>query len=170
MWFFWRRWLDARSSLMQNARARRWVRHYRPHLERLEDRTLPSVNVLGYHNDNLDTGQNLNETVLTPASITSGNFGELFATQVNGEVYAEPLTVAGVNITSGTSQGVRNVVFVATENDNLYAIDADNGVILWQLALLTPEHGGTVTPIPSQDVQPVRQYHSVDRHHQHAGD
>jgi hypothetical protein len=123
-------------------------------LEELESRITPSTNVITYHNDNSSTGQNLNETVLTPGNVNSNanTFGKLFATGVDGQVYAQPLYVAGVNITTGANQGTHNVVFVATEHDSLYAIDADNGTVLWQDPLLHAVHGGTVSSVPSADV------------------
>jgi hypothetical protein len=124
-------------------------------LEQLEDRLVPSTataNVLSYHNDPQGTGQNLNETVLTPANVNPSTFGKLFSTSVDGQVYAQPLYMSGLNITSGPEQGLHNVVFVATEHDSLYAIDGDTGQVLWQDALLTAEHGGTVTTVPSDDV------------------
>ena len=58
-----------------------------------------------------------------------------------------------VDVPTGPEPGVHNVVYVATENDSLYAIDASNGVILWQDALLTSEYkGGVVTAVPSSAV------------------
>jgi len=64
-----------------------------------------------------------------------------------------------VNITTGANQGTHNVVYIATQHDSLYAIDSNTGVILWQDALLTAEHGGTVTSVPngavgSSDISP----------------
>ncbi|HET6328456.1 MAG TPA: fibronectin type III domain-containing protein [Planctomycetaceae bacterium] len=47
---------------------------------------------------------------------------------------------------------MHNVVYVATQHNSLYAIDSNTGVILWQDALLTPEHGGTVTSVPNSAV------------------
>ncbi|HEV3255509.1 MAG TPA: S8 family serine peptidase, partial [Gemmataceae bacterium] len=111
-----------------------------------------ATNVLTYHNDNASTGQNLTETVLTPANVNSTSFGKLFSTAVDGQVYAQPLYMAGVNITMGANQGIHNVVVVATQHDSLYAIDADNGTLLWQVSLLHAVHGGTVTSVPNGDV------------------
>ncbi|MGA7765046.1 MAG: chitobiase/beta-hexosaminidase C-terminal domain-containing protein [Candidatus Sulfotelmatobacter sp.] len=97
------------------------------------------VNVTTYHNDNARTGQNTQETILTPANVNSGQFGRLFSLTVDGWVYAQPLYLSNVNIGVGT----HNVLYVATEHDSLYAIDADKGTVYWQISL-TPSGGSTV--------------------------
>jgi len=98
------------------------------------------VNVTTYHNDNARTGQNLAETTLTPANVNSTQFGKLFSVAVDGYVYAQPLYLSNVVINGGT----HNVVYVATEHDSLYAIDADTGTIYWQVNLI-PGGGTTVS-------------------------
>ena len=97
------------------------------------------VNVTTYHNDNTRTGQNTQETILTPANVNSGQFGKLFSVTVDGWVYAQPLYLSNVNIAGGT----HNVLYVATEHDSLYAIDADKGTVYWQISLI-PSGGSTV--------------------------
>jgi outer membrane protein assembly factor BamB len=84
------------------------------------------------HNDNARTGQNTQEIALSPANVNWTHFGKLLSVPVVGNVYAQPLYVSNLNF-SGT---IHNVVYVATEHDSLYAIDADNGTILWQLNLI----------------------------------
>lgn len=136
-------------------------------VETLEGRTLLSgVNVLSYHNDAASTGQNLSEAVLTPANVNTTNFGKFYSTQVDGQIYGQPLYDAAVNITAGSFQGVHNVAYVVTEHDSLYAIDADTGTILWQDSFLIPEAaltggGNTVTvttptnvDVNTTDIQP----------------
>jgi hypothetical protein len=123
---------------------------FRPRLEELEDRRLPSVNVLTYHNDNSSTGQNLNETALTPSNVNAGSFGKLFTTPLDGQVYAQPLLVTGVNITTGSQQGTHVVIYVATEHDSVYALDAHSGAVLWRDSFTNP--GGGVTTVSSTDV------------------
>jgi hypothetical protein len=120
-------------------------------LEQLEDRLAPSVSVLGYHNNNANTGVNVNETILTPANVNINTFGKLFTSHVDGQVYAQPLYVSSVMITTGVHPGMHNVVYVATQHDSLYAFDADNGKLLWQDSFINPEAG--VTTIPSTDIQ-----------------
>jgi len=90
------------------------------------------VNVTTYHNDNARTGQNTSETVLTPANVNSQKFGLLFSVAMDGDVYAQPLYVAGVTISGGT----HNVIYAATENDSVYAIDADTGAIYAEVSLI----------------------------------
>jgi len=131
------------------------------------------VQVLTYHYDNTRLGQNTNETLLTLADVNTSTFGKLFTYTVDGYIYTEPLIMTNVTI---PGQGVHNVVFVATENDTVYAFDADsnagaNGGLLWSTNLgvaalvaispfgrrytgpdnpqtdITPEVGTTGTPV-----------------------
>ncbi len=93
------------------------------------------TSVLTYHNDVGRTGQNLAETILTPNNVNSSTFGKLFQATLDGVVDAQPLYVPNVPM---TNQGTHNVLIVATENDSLYALDADTGVQLWKASLLGP--------------------------------
>jgi fibronectin type 3 domain-containing protein len=109
-------------------------------------RLLLSTSVTTYHNDNSGTGQNLNETILTPANVNVSTFGKQFSTPVDGQIYAQPLYVSGVNITAGRFAGVHDVTYVATQHDSLYAIDAHGGNVLWHLSFLDPATPGAALP------------------------
>jgi hypothetical protein len=120
---------------------------FRPALERLESRDVPSTNVLTYHNDLARTGQNLTETDLTPTNVASDTFGKLTTYAVDGQIYAEPLYVSNLTI---PGQGTHNVVFVATEHDSVYAFDANGGGTLWHDSFINPAAG--VNVVLSSDV------------------
>src|SRR5208282_2506428 len=102
--------------------------------------------VLTWHNDNQRTGQNLAETILTPSNVNSKDFGKLFSFPVDGQIYAQPLYVYNVPI---PGQGTHNVVYVETENDSVYAFDADGLVStpLWHDNFLSTG----VTAVPCTD-------------------
>jgi hypothetical protein len=93
------------------------------------------VNVLTQHNDLSRTGANTSETILTPANVNSAAFGKLFTDAVDGQIYAQPLYVANFALSGGTP----NVVFVGTENNSVYAFDADTaGITYWHVHLGAP--------------------------------
>jgi hypothetical protein len=90
------------------------------------------TDVLTYKNDLSRSGQNLSETTLTPANVTSSTFGLLRNLAVDGKVDAQPLYVSQLSV----SGSAHNVVFAATEHDSVYAFDADTGSALWHVSLL----------------------------------
>ena len=111
------------------------------------------TSVLTYHNDNARTGQYLSEFLLTPANVSAPHFGRRYSLPVDGAVYAQPLYLSRVKI---PGNGLRNVLFIATSHDSLYAFDADDEPAsgaqpLWQISFLNPAHG--VTTVSAADVQ-----------------
>jgi PQQ-like domain len=125
--------------------------------------TNSTVDVITYHYDNGRTGQNLNETALTPANVNSTQFGKKGEFTVDGKVDAQPLYLSQVTI--GGQK--KNVLYVATEHGSVYAFDADSisgttSTSLWQITTLgsgettsddrgcgqvSPEIGITATPV-----------------------
>jgi hypothetical protein len=123
-----------------------------------------SIDVLTYHYDNFRTGQNVNEMMLTPANVNQTKFAKLGEFLVDGKVDAQPLLLSNLAIPGA---GNKNVLYVVTEHDSIYAFDADSigaagGTILWQATALlageapsddrgcgqvTPEIGITSTPV-----------------------
>jgi len=117
-----------------------------------------ATDVVTYHNDVARTGQNLQETTLTISNVNPSSFGKLFTMTVDGIIDAEPLYLSGLSIAGST----HNVLYAVTENDSVYAFDADAGTLLWQVSLLqsgespagdfncsqiSPQIGITSTPV-----------------------
>ena len=96
------------------------------------------VNIATQHNDTSRTGANLNEPFLTPSNVTASQFGKLYEVAVDGQVYTQPLYVSNVTI---PGQGIRNVVYIATMNNSVYALDADvGGKQYWKANFGPPVH------------------------------
>ncbi len=113
--------------------------------------TTPSksaVNISTWHVDTNRSGLNSSEISLAPANVTPDHFGKLFSDQVDGYVYGSPLVMS--NITVGGAS--HNVVYVATENDSVYAFDADSSSApLWKVSLLKPGE----SPLTAAPIKPV---------------
>src|SRR6202042_3651072 len=92
-------------------------------------------------------GANLNETHLAPGNVNVQHFGKLFTLHVDGDVYAQPIFLGGVEI---PGKGRHDVIFVATEHDSVYAFDAygNPSSPLWHVNFLKPG----VTTVPADNV------------------
>jgi outer membrane protein assembly factor BamB len=102
---------------------------------------------------------------LTPASVSSGKFGQLWVSgTLDGSIWGQPLYINGITV----GGKVRNVVYVTTNNDSVYAFDADTGgAPLWHKSFLSSgvtAVAGTSLQISSQTgilstpvIDPVRQ-------------
>jgi hypothetical protein len=115
------------------------------------------IDVTTYHYDLNRTGWNATETDLTPATVASGNFGNLATLSVDGNVFAQPLLLSNFVMPDGSTH---NVLIIATGHDSVYAFDADTYAVLWQVSLGTsqstsdvgcgdvhPEYGISSTPV-----------------------
>jgi hypothetical protein len=75
--------------------------------------------------DSSVTGWYPNEPSLSPANVTGGDFGEIFDTQLDGAVYAQPLVD-------------QPTVLTVTGNDYAYGLNSTTGAIEWQHSYGTP--------------------------------
>jgi hypothetical protein len=120
--------------------------------------TVTSTDMLTFKNDQSRSGQNLTEATLTLSNVNSTTFGLLRSLAVDSSVDAEPLYLSKLVMSGST----HNVAFVATENDSVYAFDADTGASFWHVSMLaagesasdthncsqvTPSIGVTATPV-----------------------
>jgi len=87
------------------------------------------INVTTYHSDGQRTGWNAQESILTPSALKASTLKQIASVALDGQVDAQPLFVGAQTI---TGKGQHNVVYTVTENDSVYAIDADSGTILLQ--------------------------------------
>jgi hypothetical protein len=124
----------------------------------------PGTDVPTYHYDNMRSGENLNEKVLTKSLMNSTTFGLLNSFAVDGAVDAQPLYLSNLMI---PNVGAKNVLYIVTEHGTVFAFDADSGSsgagnALWiastlmkgeapsddrDCASITPEIGITSTPV-----------------------
>jgi hypothetical protein len=99
-------------------------------------RPIPSlalaVPILTYHFNNARNGANVSEGILAPANVNVNQFGKLFSAPVDGLMYAQPLYVPNLSL---PGLGTHNVVYVETQHNSVYALDADNGATLWSVNL-----------------------------------
>jgi hypothetical protein len=115
---------------------------------RTYEHTPESTAVLTYHNDLFRTGQNTNETILNTKNVNSRLFGRRVSYPVDGQVYTQPLFVPNVSI----GNHIYNVVYIATENDSVYAFNADQRTAsapLWHTSFI---HRPAITPVPPGNV------------------
>ena len=118
-----------------------------------------ATDVATYHNDIARTGQNTHETILKLDNVNASKFGKVFSVRVDGGIDAEPLYLSDVSI---PGKGTHNVLYAVTESDNVYAFDADSGMLLWKTSVLalgespsddrgcsqiSPQIGITSTPV-----------------------
>jgi hypothetical protein len=85
--------------------------------------------------DSARTGLNPNEAILTPENVNSAGFGKTGFFPVDGAVDAQPLYLSDVNM---PGKGVHDILYVATENDSVFAIDALSGAALWRTNVAAP--------------------------------
>ncbi|HEY1628321.1 MAG TPA: hypothetical protein VGF52_00600, partial [Tepidisphaeraceae bacterium] len=128
-------------------------------MEQCEPRRLLSVDVLTSHNDLARDGDNTAETKLTLANVNTSTFGKKLQLNVDGQIYAQPLVVSGLAFARGKLPTIhRNMVYVATENDSIYAYDSDRGQLVWAVRTLGTTLGETPIPntdTPTDDINPI---------------
>ena len=140
-----------------------------------------ATDVLTYHNDNSRSGQNLAESILTPANVNAAQFGLLRMLAADGLVDGQPLIASNLSV----SGAQHNVVFVVTENDSVYSYDADTGAALVHVSVLgsgetpsdahscnqvVPQIGITSTPVIDRSAGPNGTIYLVAMSKNAAGD
>ena len=109
------------------------------------------VDVVTHHYDISRSGANLNEALLTTSNVNSSSFGKVAEFGIDGQIDGQILYLSQVAI---SGQGNKNVLYFATENDSVYAVDADSisgssATVLWKTTVypagetpLTPSDAG----------------------------
>ena len=100
--------------------------------------------VLTQHNNNNRTGWYDNEVTLNKSNVHAGSFGKIFTRIIDDQIYAQPLVKLNLSI---PGKGNKNIVFVATVNNTVYAFDADSANVTtpyWQINL-TPAHSRVIS-------------------------
>jgi hypothetical protein len=112
--------------------------------------TSASPCVLTYHNNNNRDGSNPNETFFSASTLGSKNPVGVARASTDGLIYAQPLYIHQMQWSDSRKH---NIVYVATENNSVYAFDADTGS---QLGVASLNNGtdinATETAIPWTDL------------------
>jgi len=120
--------------------------------------TSSTVDVATYHYDDMRSGANIQETILNPVNVNSSTFGKVAEFPSDGQIDGQMLYLSQVAI---PGQGTKNVLYFATENDSVYAVDADtmsgsSATVLWkssarpsgELAVVPSDAGcGYINPV-----------------------
>jgi len=96
------------------------------------------VDVLTAQYDLNRTSSNMQETSLTDDNVNTAQFGKIFTRYLDAPFYGWPLIVTNFNV---PGVGVRDLVFVATLGNTVYAFDADNPAVnapYWSVNLGAP--------------------------------
>src|SRR5215469_9151552 len=114
-----------------------------------------TTDVLTYHYDIQRTGQNLNETTLTTSNVNATAFGKVGELSVDGQIDGQALFVHQLAI---SGQGNKDVLYVATENDTVYAVDAQSvsgssATVLWKKSVLAAGES-PATNLPCGNISP----------------
>jgi outer membrane protein assembly factor BamB len=104
----------------------------------------PPTDVLTYHFDNARSGLNSTEVILNLENVNLATFGKVGFYPTDGLVDAQPLIASNVPI---PYNGTHNVLVVATENDTLYAFDADTGATIWRVTTLETSELAAPNPV-----------------------
>jgi len=96
------------------------------------------IAVTTYHYDNMRTGWDDKESLLTYGNVNSSTFGLLQTVTLDDQVDTQPLLVPDETTTTGVDPGKHDVVYVETESNTVYAIDASTGTTLFQQSLGSP--------------------------------
>lgn len=114
-----------------------------------------STDVVTYHYDNQRSGGNLKETTLTTSNVNSATFGKVGEFAVDGQVDGQALFLSQLAI---PGQGNKDVLYVATENDTVYAVDAQSisgssATVLWKTPVLSSGESAA-TSLPCGNIFP----------------
>ena len=114
-----------------------------------------STDVVTYHYDNQRTGGNLKETTLTTSNVNSATFGKVGEFAVDGQIDGQTLFLSQLAI---PGQGNKDVLYLATENATVYAVDAQSisgssATILWKTSVLASGES-PATSLPCGNISP----------------
>jgi hypothetical protein len=114
-----------------------------------------SADVVMHHYDISRSGVNSAETLLTTSNVNSTAFGKVGEFAVDGQIDGQALFLSQLAI---PGQGNKDVLYVATENDTVYAVDAKSisggsATVLWKTRVL-PSGESPATSLPCGNISP----------------